>query len=73
MIDVRVGKIVKAWVLPSLLKPLFLLLPLLLCKAHPEADKLFCELIDVGESEPRPVASGLRAHYEITDLIGCFL
>jgi methionyl-tRNA synthetase len=54
MIDVRVGKIVKAW-------------------AHPEADKLFCELIDVGESEPRPVASGLRAHYEITDLIDRFV
>mmetsp|Transcript_56861 Transcript_56861/g.133299 ORF Transcript_56861/g.133299 Transcript_56861/m.133299 type:complete len:673 (+) Transcript_56861:97-2115(+) len=31
---------------------------------HPESDKLWCEEIDIGEAEPRQVASGLRAHYE---------
>ncbi|EKX44521.1 hypothetical protein GUITHDRAFT_109640 [Guillardia theta CCMP2712] len=30
---------------------------------HPDSDKLFCEEIDVGEKEPRSVASGLRAFY----------
>ncbi|KAL7543942.1 hypothetical protein ACHAXR_013336 [Thalassiosira sp. AJA248-18] len=33
---------------------------------HPEADKLFCEEIDVGEeSGPRQIASGLREHYTL--------
>lgn len=35
---------------------------------HEEADKLFCEEIDVGEEEPRQIASGLRAHYQLEDL-----
>jgi len=36
---------------------------------HPDADKLFCEEIDVGEeSGPRQIASGLRGHYELADL-----
>mmetsp|Transcript_7330 Transcript_7330/g.15992 ORF Transcript_7330/g.15992 Transcript_7330/m.15992 type:complete len:162 (+) Transcript_7330:2-487(+) len=36
---------------------------------HPDADKLFCEEIDVGEeSGPRQIASGLRQHYELSDL-----
>jgi len=30
---------------------------------HPEADKLWCEEIDVGEEKPRTIASGLREHY----------
>lgn len=37
---------------------------------HPEADKLFCEEIDIGEDEPRQIASGLRAHYNLEDLEG---
>lgn len=37
---------------------------------HPDSDKLFCEKIDVGEAEPRQIASGLRAHYELADLEG---
>lgn len=38
---------------------------------HPEADKLFCEEIDIGEeSGPRQIASGLRAHYSVDDLVG---
>jgi methionine--tRNA ligase beta chain len=37
---------------------------------HPEADKLFCEEIDIGEAEPRQIASGLRAHCELEDLEG---
>jgi len=28
--------------------------------AHPEADKLYCEEIDIGEDSPRLIASGLR-------------
>lgn len=37
---------------------------------HEEADKLFCEEIDIGEDEPRKIASGLRAHYKVDDLAG---
>lgn len=37
---------------------------------HPDSDKLFCERIDVGEAEPREIASGLRAHYALDDLQG---
>ena len=48
-VDIRVGKITKAW-------------------EHPGSDKLFCEEIDVGEANPRKIASGLRAHYKTEDL-----
>jgi phenylalanyl-tRNA synthetase, alpha subunit len=38
---------------------------------HEEADKLYCEEIDIGEeSGPRKIASGLRAHYQLEDLEG---
>ena len=38
---------------------------------HEEAEKLFCEEIDVGDEEgPRLIASGLRAHYSVDDLPG---
>jgi len=38
---------------------------------HEEADKLFCEEIDIGEdSGPRQIASGLRGHYNLQDLEG---
>ena len=38
---------------------------------HEEADKLFCEEIDLGEEGgPRQIASGLRAHYSVDDLVG---
>jgi len=37
---------------------------------HPEADKLFCEEIDVGEDEPRQIASGLRPYMSAEDLEG---
>ena len=30
---------------------------------HPDSEKLWCEKIDVGEAEPREIASGLRAYY----------
>jgi methionyl-tRNA synthetase len=37
---------------------------------HPEADKLFCEEIDVGEeSGPRQIASGLREHYTLEEML----
>jgi methionine--tRNA ligase beta chain len=31
---------------------------------HPDADKLWCEEVDCGESEPRQIASGLREYYK---------
>eukprot|EP00986_Skeletonema_menzelii_P012240 scaffold6677_cov155-Skeletonema_menzelii.AAC.9 len=37
---------------------------------HEEADKLFCEKIDIGEEQPREIASGLRAYYKAEDLVG---
>lgn len=38
---------------------------------HPQADKLFCEEIDLGEeSGPRQIASGLKAYYSVDDLVG---
>ena len=37
---------------------------------HPEADKIFCEEIDVGEDSPREIASGLRGHYELSAMQG---
>jgi len=37
---------------------------------HEEADKLFCEEIDVGEDEPRQIASGLKPYLKTEDLEG---
>lgn len=37
---------------------------------HEEADKLFCEEIDVGEDEPRQIASGLKPYMKAEDLEG---
>ena len=37
---------------------------------HEEADKLYCEEIDVGEDEPRMVASGLRPYLKKEDMEG---
>ena len=37
---------------------------------HPEADKLYCEEIDIGEDEPRQVASGLRPYLKAEDMEG---
>ena len=37
---------------------------------HPEADKLYCEEIDVGEDSPRQVASGLRPYMSAEDMEG---
>jgi methionine--tRNA ligase beta chain len=36
---------------------------------HPEAERLFCEEIDVGDGAPRPIASGLREHYKLEELV----
>lgn len=35
---------------------------------HEEAEKLYCEEIDVGEDQPRQIASGLRPYLSIEDL-----
>jgi methionyl-tRNA synthetase len=38
---------------------------------HPDADKLFCEEIDIGEeSGARLIASGLREHYSLEEMLG---
>jgi glutamyl-tRNA synthetase len=37
---------------------------------HPEAEKLYCEEIDVGEGEPRQIASGLRPYLKPEDMEG---
>mmetsp|Transcript_7498 Transcript_7498/g.16153 ORF Transcript_7498/g.16153 Transcript_7498/m.16153 type:complete len:238 (-) Transcript_7498:12-725(-) len=37
---------------------------------HPNADKLYCEEIDVGEDEPRQIASGLRPHFTLEEMMG---
>ena len=39
--------------------------------AHPNADKLYCEEIDCGEdSGPRQIASGLRPHFTLEEMMG---
>lgn len=50
-VDLRVGKILRAW-------------------PHPEADKLWCEEVDVGEEKPRMIASGLRQYYTQEQMTG---
>jgi len=36
---------------------------------HPEADKLWCEKIDLGEAEPRQILSGLREFYTEEEML----
>lgn len=35
---------------------------------HETADKLYCEMIDVGEEQPRAIASGLVPHYTLEEM-----
>lgn len=37
---------------------------------HEDADRLYCEEIDVGEGEPRQIASGLRPYMSVDELQG---
>jgi methionine--tRNA ligase beta chain len=37
---------------------------------HPTADRLWCEEIDIGEHEPRQIASGLRHIYTEQEMLG---
>jgi len=37
---------------------------------HADSDTLFCEHINIGEEAPRPIASGIRAHYQLENLKG---
>lgn len=37
---------------------------------HEKAEKLYCEEIDVGEGEPRQIASGLRPHFSLEEMKG---
>jgi threonyl-tRNA synthetase len=36
---------------------------------HPDSDKLWCEEIDIGEDQPRQIASGLRVFYPSVDMM----
>ena len=41
------------------------------CWEHEEADKLYCEEINLGEEGgPRQIASGLKAHYSVEEMVG---
>jgi methionine--tRNA ligase beta chain len=48
-LDIRVGRILKAW-------------------EHESSEKLYCEEVDVGESVPRKIASGLRSFYKLDEM-----
>jgi len=37
---------------------------------HEEAEKLYCEEVDVGEDKPRQIASGLRPFYNLEEMQG---
>ena len=37
---------------------------------HETAEKLYCEMIDIGEAEPRAIASGLVPHYTLEEMQG---
>lgn len=37
---------------------------------HPTAERLYCEEIDVGDEAPRQIASGLREHYSLEEMMG---
>jgi aminoacyl tRNA synthase complex-interacting multifunctional protein 1 len=39
-------------------------------RVHPTADKLYCEEINVGEAEPRQIASGLWPHFTLEEMMG---
>jgi tyrosyl-tRNA synthetase len=43
---------------------------ILTAEKHPQADSLFVEKIDLGESEPRTIVSGLAEHYTVDQIIG---
>jgi len=40
------------------------------CINHPNADKLFVLMVDLGEEEPRTICAGLRPYYEASELEG---
>ena len=43
---------------------------ILKCHAHPEAEKLLVEQIDLGEATPRTICSGLKAFYTPEEMVG---
>ena len=40
------------------------------CVRHESAEKLYCETIDVGETNPRNIASGLVPYYSLEQMVG---
>ena len=43
---------------------------ILSAKQHPNADKLLCFEVDLGEEKPRQIVSGIAAHFKPEDLVG---
>ena len=42
----------------------------LAASAHPDAETLYVEQIDVGEKEPRTIVSGIREHVKLEEFVG---
>ena len=40
------------------------------CKAHPDADSLYVEQVEVGEDKPRTIVSGIRNHVPLEEVGG---
>lgn len=43
---------------------------ILKAEKHPDADKLLCFTVDLGEEKPRSIVSGIAMHYKPEDLVG---
>lgn len=43
---------------------------ILKAEKHPDADKLLCFTVDLGEEKPRSIVSGIAMHYQPGDLVG---
>ena len=43
---------------------------ILSARQHPNADKLLCFEVDLGEEKPRQIVSGIAAHFKPEDLVG---
>ena len=43
---------------------------ILSARQHPNADKLLCFEVDLGEEKPRQIVSGIAAHFKPEELVG---
>jgi aminoacyl tRNA synthase complex-interacting multifunctional protein 1 len=56
--------------LPDICKLEFIVGKIVKVWDHPDAEKLYCEEINVGEDAPRQIASGLRPHFTEEAMLG---